>query len=61
MVSRVTGLPLYATAVIVKDQVRLRIYRGRDLKLELPLRWRQALVLAEQLLNYGRTQLMRAR
>jgi hypothetical protein len=44
-------LPLHAVSVIVDDQVRLRVYRGACLELEIPLRRRQAMVLAAQLLN----------
>jgi hypothetical protein len=46
-------LPFHTIPVIINDQIRLRIYRGSDLKLELPLRQRQALVLAAQLLNFA--------
>ena len=46
-----TALPLHAIPVIIDDQIRLRIYAGRDLKVDMPLRQRQALVLATQLLN----------
>jgi hypothetical protein len=46
-------LPRHATAVIVNDQLRLRVYRGRCLEIEMPLRQRQALVLAAQLLNHA--------
>jgi hypothetical protein len=49
----VTDLPFYAIPVIVADEIRLRIYTGGNLKVEMPLRRRQALVLAAQLLNYG--------
>jgi hypothetical protein len=49
----VPDLPPYVVPVIVNDQIRLRIYQSRDLKLELPLRRRQALVLASQLLNHA--------
>ena len=48
-------LPLHAVAVITNDQVRLRVYAGRDLKVDMPLRPRQALVLAGQLLNLALT------
>ena len=44
-------LPAHAIPVVVNDQVRLRVYRGSRLELEMPLRQRQALVLAGQLLN----------
>ena len=50
-----TTLPLHAIPVIVNDQVRLRVYAGRDLKVDMPLRPRQALVLAAQLLNLALT------
>jgi hypothetical protein len=46
-----TALPFHATPVILNDQVRLRIYRGAYLELDMTLRPRQALVLAGQLLN----------
>jgi hypothetical protein len=46
-----TTLPLHAVPVLLDDQVRLRVYVGRDLKVDMPLRPRQALVLAGQLLN----------
>ena len=48
-------LPLHAIPVFVDDQVRLRVYAGRDLKVDMPLRPRQALVLAGQLLNLALT------
>jgi hypothetical protein len=44
-------LPLYATAVVVGDVIRLRAYRGSKLALDLPLRRRQALILGAQLVN----------
>jgi hypothetical protein len=44
-------LLLHAIPVIINGQVRLRIYRGRNLEIEMPLRQRQALVLAAQILN----------
>lgn len=44
-------LPFHAVPVIVEDQVRLRVYGGSNLKIEIPLRQRQALVLAAQILN----------
>jgi hypothetical protein len=47
----VAALPLQAVPVIVDDQVRLRTRRGSRLEIEMPLRRRQALVLAAQLLN----------
>ena len=50
-----TTLPLHAIPVIVNDQVRLRVYAGRDLKIEMPLGPRQAMVLAAQLLNHALT------
>ena len=50
-----TALPLHAIPVIINDQVRLRVYRGRDLEIEMPLRQRQALALAAQLLNHALT------
>ena len=37
-----TDLPFHAIPVIVDNQVRLRIYAGRQLKVEMPLRTRQA-------------------
>jgi hypothetical protein len=46
-----TTLPLHAIPVLLHDQVYLRVYRGPRLELEMPLRPRQALVLAGQLLN----------
>ena len=46
-----TALPLHAIPVVINDQVRLRVYAGRDLKVDMALRSRQALVLAAQLLN----------
>jgi hypothetical protein len=45
------ALPFYAIAVVVNDQVRLRVYRGKDIVVDMPLRRRQAMVLAAQLLN----------
>jgi hypothetical protein len=51
----VTTQPLYAIPVVVNDQVRLRIYAGSKLEIEMPLRQRQALVLAAQLLNLALT------
>jgi hypothetical protein len=45
--------PFHAIPVIVDDEVRLRIYRGSDLELEIPLRQRQTIILAAQLLNHG--------
>ena len=35
-----TTLPFHAIPVIINDQVRLRVYVGRQLKVELPLRQR---------------------
>jgi hypothetical protein len=46
-----TTLPFRVIAVVVNDNVRLRVYAGGDLKIEIPLRRRQAMVLAAQLLN----------
>jgi hypothetical protein len=37
--------------VLLDGQIRLRVHVGRDLKVDMPLRPRQALVLAGQLLN----------
>jgi hypothetical protein len=48
-----TALPLYAIPVLIDDQVRLRIYTGRNLKVDMPLRPRQALALAALLLNHA--------
>jgi hypothetical protein len=44
MASRTT-LPLHPVAVIVADQVWLRIYRGNILEIEIPLRRQTAPVL----------------
>ena len=46
-------LPFHAIPVLIDDQVWLRVYAGRDLEIEVPLRSRQALVLAGLLLNYA--------
>ena len=35
------SLPFHVAPVIVDDQVRLRIYRGGEFELELPLRQRK--------------------
>ena len=48
-----TTSPSYATAAIVAEQVRLRIYRGSTLEVDMPMRRRQALVLGAQLINLG--------
>ena len=48
-----TPLPLHAVPVILNDQLNLRVYRAGKLEIEMPLRSRQALVLAAQLLNYA--------
>ena len=50
-----TALPFHAIPVLIDDQSGLRIYAGRDLKVDMPLRRRQALVLAGQLLNLALT------
>jgi hypothetical protein len=52
MTSRTT-LPLYPVAVIVADQVRLRIYEGQRLVLDLPLSRRRALLLGSDLICRG--------
>jgi hypothetical protein len=49
----VTALPLHVIPVIIDNQIWLRLYRGGDLKFEVPLRQRQAMVLAAQLLNHS--------
>ena len=46
-----TALPFHAIPVLLDDQIRLRVYRGPRLEIDMPLRRRQALVLAGQLLN----------
>ena len=46
-----TGSPFHATPATIGDQIHLRIHTGRDFKVDVPLRPRQALVLATQLLN----------
>ena len=46
-----TALPLHAIPVILDGQIRLRVHKGPRLELDMPLRSRQALVLAAQLLN----------
>jgi hypothetical protein len=43
--------PTYCSTPIINDQIRMRVYCGGELKLEMPLRQRQALVLAAQILN----------
>jgi hypothetical protein len=43
----------YAIPVLFDGQIRLRVYAGGDLKIEVPLRPRQALALAGLLLNYA--------
>ena len=48
-----TALPLHAIPVVIDDQIRLRIYSGPRLEVDMPLRSRQALTLAAQLLNYA--------
>jgi hypothetical protein len=48
-----TALPFHAVPVLVDDQPRLRVYRGRNLEIEVPLGPRQALVLAALLLNHA--------
>ena len=50
---RMTALPLHAIPVIIDGHIRLRIYRGPRLEVDMPLRSRQALVLASQLLNHA--------
>jgi hypothetical protein len=50
-----TDLPFHVIPVIINDQIRLRVYKGGNLEVELPLRQRQALVLAGQLLNMALT------
>lgn len=51
-VASMTALPLHAIPVLIDGDVRLRVYAGRDLKVDMPLRPRQALVLAASLLNH---------
>jgi hypothetical protein len=46
-----TALPLHAIPGLLDAQVRLRVYRGPRLEMEMPLRPRQALALAALLLN----------
>ena len=46
-----TTLPLHAIPVLLNGEVRLRVYAGPRLELDMPLRPRQALVLAAQLMN----------
>ena len=48
-------LPFHAIPVVIDGEIRLRIYEGRDLEVDMPLRPRQALVLAGQLLNLALT------
>lgn len=48
-----TGSPFHAIPVVIDGQIRLRIYAGPRLKVDMPLRLRQALVLAAQLLNHA--------
>ena len=50
-----TASPFPAVQVVIDGQARLRIRAGRDLKVDMPLRRRQALVLAGQLLNLAMT------
>ena len=50
-----TASPFPAVQVVIDGQARLRIRAGRDLKVDMPLRRRQALVLAGQLLNLALT------
>jgi hypothetical protein len=45
--------PISVISVLVADQIRLRVYRGPTLAHELPLRPRQSLTLAAQLLNHA--------
>jgi hypothetical protein len=51
-----TALPLHAIAVPIPGNPTLRVYRGNTLVVEMPLRQRQALVLAAQLLNLALMQ-----
>jgi hypothetical protein len=46
----VTALP-HAIPVVIDGQIRLHVYRGPRLEMDAPLRRRQAIVLAAQLLN----------
>jgi hypothetical protein len=46
-------LPLHAIPVLIDGEVRLRVHAGRDLKVDMPLRPRQALALAALLLNHA--------
>ena len=41
-----TAFPLSPVAVVVADQIRLRVYQGNRLVLDLPLSRRQALILS---------------
>ena len=50
-----TVLPLHAIPVLLDDRIRRRVYAGRDLKVDMPLRPRQALALAGLLLNHALT------
>jgi hypothetical protein len=45
------NLPVFVTACIIADEIRLRVYSDGSVKIEVPLRRRQALGLAAQLLN----------
>jgi hypothetical protein len=54
-------LSLRIISVVVADQIRLRIYRGDEPVGAWPLRRRQALVLAAQLINHAMLTEGRAR
>jgi hypothetical protein len=51
MALSMTTLPFHATPCIINDAVVLRVYQGNRLVVEVPLRRRQAQVLAARLLN----------